>query len=585
MSAALPNSPSAVAAPARGLVLVVDDEPLNVLLLESMLRREGYAVVVAANGAEAVERFSRERIDMVLMDVMMPEMDGYEATRHIKAACGERFVPVIFLTALADEAALTRCIEAGGDDFLVKPFKQALLSAKIHAMERIRDLHRVVSHQHAALTVAHDRALHDLRLAERVMTRAVTAPNVALDALNTFLRPAATLNGDVLLTARHPSGDLHLLLGDFTGHGLAAAIGALPVADLFRDMTARGHGMGDILRALNRKLHTLLPTDMFMAGCFVCVHHELHRVSIWNGGMPEVLVLDSAGHQIRARVPSTHLPLGIRTDSAGDLVPEVLSMAPGDHLLVYSDGLIEAQLPSGEQFGVSRLEHLVATSATADAFFPMLQECLQTLCELGAPADDVTVVDLPWGPALLPAATRAADPGVPGRTSRCGAWCWALELQAESLRHIDPIPLALAQLELVPGGQAHRASLYTIVSELFNNALDHGVLGIDSRLKHSPEGFAYYYAERTRRLAGLHEGYVRMEFVHVPQPGGGRLILSLQDSGPGFNADAVLARAAAAVDTPAGLSGRGVALVKNLCESLVYHGSGNRVEAVFAWTA
>ena len=120
-------------------LLIADDEASNRLLLKGLLRKSGHVVIEAQNGREAVEMFAEERPDMVFMDVMMPEMDGYEATERIKALAGERWIPVIFLTALSDEAGLARCIECGGDDFLTKPYSPVLLGARMNSHLRRSD--------------------------------------------------------------------------------------------------------------------------------------------------------------------------------------------------------------------------------------------------------------------------------------------------------------------------------------------------------------------------------------------------------------------------------------------------------------
>ena len=118
-------------------VLLVDDDRINRVLLNAILKKEGYEVL-QARMAKATEIFREEQPDLVLMDVMMPVMDGYEATRIIKAESADRFVPVIFLTAVTDEQALATCVECGGDDFLIKPYNRVILKAKIDAMLRIQ---------------------------------------------------------------------------------------------------------------------------------------------------------------------------------------------------------------------------------------------------------------------------------------------------------------------------------------------------------------------------------------------------------------------------------------------------------------
>ena len=135
----VPNNPAASSSPFT--VLIADDDRINRMVLHAMLQKDGHTVYVAENGQEAVSLFEQHQPDLVLMDVMMPYMDGYEATSRIKALTGERFVPVIFLTAMTDAQALVHCVECGGDDFLHKPYKHAILKAKIAALERVRQLY------------------------------------------------------------------------------------------------------------------------------------------------------------------------------------------------------------------------------------------------------------------------------------------------------------------------------------------------------------------------------------------------------------------------------------------------------------
>ena len=143
----------------------------------------------------------------------------------------------------------------------------------------------------------------------------------------------------------------------------------------------------------------------------------------------------------------------------------------------------------------------------------------------------------------------------------------------------DPLPLLLSVLGEVPGLRRHTGSLYTILSELYANGLDHGILGLDSAWKETAAGFSYYYSERAERLANLKQGYVRFGLSHETSVDGGELTIVVEDSGPGFgHVDKVNNE-----HTTQGYSGRGIPLVRTLCKSLRYLGSGNQVEAVFAW--
>lgn len=123
-------------------ILITDDDRSSRMLLKAFLVRNGHIVVEATNGKEAIDVFERENPDLILMDVTMPVMTGYEATTIIKQKCGDRFVPIIFLTGLNDDDSLVKCVTSGGDDFLNKPINGVLLGAKVEAMQRIRKMHQ-----------------------------------------------------------------------------------------------------------------------------------------------------------------------------------------------------------------------------------------------------------------------------------------------------------------------------------------------------------------------------------------------------------------------------------------------------------
>ncbi len=128
-------------------VLIVDDDSVNRMILEGMLVNQGYEVIQAENGQQAVDMYSSDQPEMVLMDIMMPVMNGYDATRTIKDLAGEKFVPIIVLTAMTDEDELVKCVHSGADDFLTKPFSHVVLTAKIKALTRMQDLYHTISEQ------------------------------------------------------------------------------------------------------------------------------------------------------------------------------------------------------------------------------------------------------------------------------------------------------------------------------------------------------------------------------------------------------------------------------------------------------
>ena len=551
-------------------ILIADDDRTNTAVLESMVRKEGFAAVVAADGAQAVALFQQHRPDLVLMDVMMPMLDGYEATRRIKALAGELFVPMIFLTALNDEESLAACVTCGGDDFLTKPYKRLILKAKIDAMLRVRELYATLQTRSRQVQQHRDRLQREHEIAERVFTRILSPSSLDVDHIRYLLSPLDTTNGDLLLVGRRSRGCYHYLLGDFTGHGLSAAIGAIPVSDIFVTMTRKGLHAAEIVAEINRKLKAVLPTGLFFAAAMVELDVNSATLTVWNGGVPDLLVVNRQG--IRARVSSKHLPLGVLGHELFDPTMETVCLQPGDRIYAYSDGVVEATNPAGEMFGQARFEALFA-SLPAAGHFEAIRHSVERFQEGVGQQDDITLLEIDVERAFAEDRDSEVDPSQPVH------WRMALDLCASMLKRSDPLPVLVQMLGFIQGLETHKEHLFTILAELYNNALDHGVLRLDGARKNSPDGFAAYYRERDAVLARLTEGWVKVEIRHRVSAEAGQVVVIIEDSGPGFDSS-TLPPQLAENDS---YSGRGIHLVRSLCAEVNFYGRGNRVEAIYRW--
>lgn len=570
-------------------VLIADDNPTDRMILGRLVTRLGHAVISAENGRQALDAFITQRPDLVLLDALMPVMDGFEAARHIKQACGEDLVPIIFLTSLTDTGALVQCLEAGGDDFLTKPYNPVILQAKILAFNRMQDMHQTLQQQRDLITLQHQQLLQEQELAKIIFDRVAHAGCLDADNLRYLQSAYAMFNGDILLAAYKPSGGMHILLGDFTGHGLSAAIGAMPLAEVFYSMTVRGFNLREILVELNSKLGRILPVGIFCCAVLIEVNPAKGLVEIWNGGLPEVLVLGSAG-EILQRVSSSHLPLAVAQPERFDPTPVVLPLAAGERLLCWTDGVIESRNQQGEQFGEQRVGALVQSYAgQPGGIFDGLLQALEAFH--GSPEDDISLLEVVMQPpsAALSesqAVLFAADP----RQLDSQDWQLAYTFRAASIREHNPLPFLLKVLLEVPGLREHAGSLFIILSELYSNALEHGLLQLDSALKADYRGFTRYYQQRNQRLSALREGWISVSLDHRPDNLGGVLSIEVTDSGNGFGQRAgppsasVATRAAGERQGSAdGYCGRGLTLVRALVDELEFNAAGNRVRVVFAW--
>lgn len=561
----------------REHILVADDDTASLLLLKSLLKKEGFRVTTATDGEAAVAAFSRDNPDLVLLDVLMPVMDGYEAARRIKLAAGERFVPIIFLTALSNEEDLARCIGAGGDDFLTKPYSRTILTAKIVSLSRMRALYGTVRAQRDELAAYQQQMQEEQELARNIFEMIVQRWPSDLEGIRHLLRPTSLFNGDFIFIARNPSGCINVMVGDFTGHGLNAAVGSIPAAQIFYDMTVGGYALKDIVSVLDRRLYKLLPAHIFCASALMSFDPQRNTATVWNGGLPDVLVM-GADATIRHRLGSRHLPLGVLGGSGPLLSLDVIELNPEDRIYLYSDGLVDLGEGHANSLGQEGLEALL-TAGDADGAFDRVLAEVRRRETFEGPRDDVTLLEVICPSEQSPQRTAAPERSEATPERSVCHWRMTMELGPEALRETDPVPTVLASMERLNGIEEQRSSIFAVLSELYNNALEHGVLGLDSSLKQTADGFTRYYEERERRRAGLEHGLVTIDCRYFPQERGGKLRIRVEDSGPGFDYTSVLRYRSSERDA----SGRGLSLVGKLCDSVVYMGKGNQVEAVFSW--
>ncbi len=555
-------------------ILIAEDSAADRLLLSSIVSRQGHRVLSASNGLEAVELFIAERPQLVLMDALMPLMDGFEAAQRIKQLAGEALVPIIFLTSLTEGEALVRCLEVGGDDFLPKPYNQVILAAKIQAMDRLRRLQDTVLQQRDLIAKHHEHLLSEQRIAKAVFDKVAHSGCLSAANIRYLQSPFALFNGDLLLAAYTPSGNMHVLLGDFTGHGLPAAIGAMPLAEVFYGMTAKGHVMADILSEINTKLKRILPVEVFCCASMLHLNAQQRTVEAWLGGLPDGY-LCRADSQEKLPLVSSHLPLGILPAERFVVETQVFQMAAGDRLILLTDGLLELSNRRGEIFGDERLQQLFAQNQQVERLFDELSQALNAFHQEAQ--DDISLIEIALPVESAPLQSVPMVQQDSGQASPLD-WSLSIEWRGETLQRFNPLPSLLQLLLEVEPLRPASGALYTLLSELYSNALEHGVLGLDSSLKASAQGFCAYYHERAQRLQCLREGYVRFHFELNPEGQAGCLRIRVEDSGPGFDLDQV--RLQQGRDR---LSGRGMNLIAQLGTNVLSAKDGRGVSVDFLW--
>ncbi len=556
-------------------ILIADDTPTNVKQLEILARRSGHVALVATDGQSAVDLFKAESPDLVFMDIMMPGMDGITAVQHIRAISTDKWTPIIFYSALDRMQDIVRGLEAGGDDYVVKPASTQLLQAKINAYARLLALQHKEQSYIEELKSWRSDAEEQSRLGAHVMARLTDADGLRDQMVHSFNLPAETFSGDLLCAARTPAGVLNVMLADATGHGLSAALSAMPMTQTFYSMTNKGFPLSSIAAELNRKLKSILPPDRFVAATLAAVDVHNQTVELWNGGNPGVLFVNREG-RVSMQWTSLHPPLGILPDKIfSGMTETAVFQEPGD-LVLCSDGLVEAEDPEGHWLGLDGTVALLAQASDVQARFRSVLEGVEAHLGGRSGRDDISFM-MVTVPIERRQQFRFTAPA-PRHQGGVAEWRLNLFYSASELHYLDVVPAVLGLMIQVVSLKPHQGALFLIISELFNNALDHGLLRLDSATKKSVGGFETYMQQRTERLARLEQGHIALSFLIHDDENRAVLDIDVTDSGSGFDYEDLLQEPGTDAEESRPY-GRGIALVRSLCADVVFSGVGNRVWA------
>ena len=387
-------------------ILVVDDTPANLELLTGVLKDRGYKVRPVPGGKLALLAARRNPPDLILLDINMPEMNGFEVCEHLKADDKLKGIPVIFISALTEEMDKVKAFAIGGVDYVTKPFQMEELHARVETHLRLRSLQIELEETNARLAKANGRMSRDLKAAAKIqgtfLPRAV--PGVPGADFAWIYRPCDELAGDGLNVIPLGDGNVGLYVLDVSGHGVASALLSVTLSRLLSpppepsSILIRDGAVGDRLNIappaeVAARLNRLFPFDSATEQFFTLVYGILNAVSgefrYVTAGHPGPVHLPSGANPVFLK--SQGFPIGMADDAYEE---RSIHLRAGDRLYLYSDGVTEAMDPAGQQFGDARL-----LEAIGQARSEPLQEGVATLVrEIGRwhgserPQDDISIV-------------------------------------------------------------------------------------------------------------------------------------------------------------------------------------------------
>ncbi len=385
-------------------LLVVDDNEDNRYTLTRRLTREGYRnLTTATNGREALDLLQSKAFDLILLDIMMPDMNGYEVLERMKAGAELRNIPVIMISALSEIESVIRCIELGAEDYLPKPFNPTLLRARVGASLEKKRLRDEVRASLARLEQEMD-AARKLQLGMLPLVFPACTPEQPVE-IHALVEPARDVGGD-LYDFFHASEHLFcFLVGDVSGKGAAAAMFMARTRSLVRMAVqlwwrTSGNQLAPvrIIEAVNHELCQNNRDRMFVTLFLGVLDTKTGVITYVNAGHLAPCVLRASG-TIQFVSDKPAMPLAVRAGAA--YRERTVTLLPGDSVFLFSDGVTEAMNVTDELYGIDRLQ---ADLRAASALMPeQIVRAIKTkIDEFMAEApqsDDVTMLALRWQPA------------------------------------------------------------------------------------------------------------------------------------------------------------------------------------------
>ena len=353
-------------------ILIVDDDADMRRLLLRTLQRWGYDVVPASDGVEAWERLQNEPISFVITDWTMPNLDGLGLCRRIREAKFARYIYVILLTAKNSKDELITGMEAGADDFLIKPFNAGELQVRIRAGERIVTLESNLEEQNKKLQEAYSRIREDLDAAVKMQrgllpSSALTIPGFKFDWMFT---PCHFVAGDIFNFFQLNEHQAGFYILDVAGHGIPAAMLSVTLSKVLSPISSQGSPLmrfipdpphydiatpAEAVHALNQLFQSEDDAMHYFTMVYGVVETRSARMLLTQAGHPSPIYQPRGA---KAELLGTGgFPVGMLLDATyGELD---LTLQPGDRLFLYSDGIPECTSKHGEHFSVDRLMTLL----------------------------------------------------------------------------------------------------------------------------------------------------------------------------------------------------------------------------------
>lgn len=334
-------------------ILIVDDTPINIGVISGALK-DSFSTKVATSGAKALAIASgKEKPDLILLDVLMPEMDGYEVCRRLKADPDTRDIPVIFLTSQTEAEDETKGFDVGAVDYIHKPFSAPVVKARVRTHLMLREAHAQIAKQLVEINT-------ELEMARQIQLSILPSSTPKIAGMEIVARyiPMTSVAGDFYDFIVVDESHIGILIADVSGHGLPAALIASMLQVALTAQARHASEPSKVLAGLNHALCGKFQNN-FVTAAYVYVDLEKNTINYGGAGHPPLLLWRKST-DAASQLLENGLVMGQFEEATYDSLQ--IPIEAGDRFVLYTDGIPETNNPAQEEFGTDRLMKFMETN-------------------------------------------------------------------------------------------------------------------------------------------------------------------------------------------------------------------------------
>lgn len=364
-------------------ILVIDDSRLNRLVIKRTLSEYGMSIDEAPDGEKGLEMLKKKKYDLVLVDIVMPHLDGFGFIEAFKPLTAENFIPIILMTGLDDLNSKIMGLTIGADDFLLKPLNTRELIARVLSLLRLKKTHDELYEKNRLIET-------ELKVARKIQQFVVplSFPEIKNPSIACRYLPIEQIGGDFFDVFQLEDNSFGFLIADVTGHGIPAALVMSMSTMMFRFHAPYHDQPAALFSVINSRVKSILLDGQYITAFYLIYNADQQTLTFSNAGHTRALFYRKDQSKIMA-LDTQGFFLGISDLSSHE--EKTIRVNKGDRLFLYTDGIAELKNTSGEDFGEKGLARILKEKydLAAGNFCDELLDQLNHHAPLDSRSDDI----------------------------------------------------------------------------------------------------------------------------------------------------------------------------------------------------